>query len=458
MSKILVVDDEIQYAEVLSESLQLLGHQITTCSNAKDALGVLTHNDIDSKYDLILSDIKMPEMMGVDFYKTYKNLPNSNAKFILMTGNADLLSVKNAFELGVDELLAKPFNQEILELVLDYLLDLHPENHSNEKFFQIPIKDFMVSSHSEYYLYLKIAGKYVCVSKTGQEFTKERLAHYVSKDVKYVYLTASDFAKYTDLQFAISDTVKLRPLDNAKKVKAYRHLISTVSQNAIVNQMEKDGLQKALTAFENYTQVAFNNQQMSEMLVSFFTELPDFADRNAMVAVISSCLAESWHWSSAKTQSRIVLGAMVCDLGLKDNPELLTKKKFEFTREELQIYENHPFKGFQLLSDLGGVPDEVLQITLQHHENGIAAGFPQKLLRQNIHSFAKLIHGVQEFVSVLLHQENKNDVKAAIDHLFLFQRKIVSEQVIKSLYKIFNLDVPKELETLLLPDRSGRLN
>ena len=459
MPRILIVDDEPDYAEIISDNLVLMGHQVTICLTAREAINAFTMDDANTKYDLILSDIKMPDMTGIDFFKQYKSLPNSNAKFVLMTGNADIISVKKAFDLGVDELLSKPFDTEILKLIIDYLL--HSESDQdflNESFFQIPIQDFMVSSQSEYYLYLKINNKYVCVSKTGQEFTAERLAHFLKKGVKSIYLNSEDYAKYTDLQFTIATNIKLRPLDNAKKLKAYRHLITTVSKNTIAHQIEKTELQKALLAFENYTQIAFDNQQISEMLISYLTDLPDQADRNALVAVISSSLADLWGWSSAKTQSRIILGAMLCDIGLKDSAGLLNKKRIDYTRDEIQIYENHPYVGYKMLSDLGGVPEEVLQITLQHHENGIGAGFPQKLLRQKVHSFAKLIHGVQEFVDILTHQENKNNVKEAAEHLFKFQRKIVSEQVIKSIYKIFNLAVPKDLETLQLPDKSGRLN
>jgi HD-GYP domain-containing protein (c-di-GMP phosphodiesterase class II) len=259
------------------------------------------------------------------------------------------------------------------------------------------------------------------------------------------------------VQFTIADHIRQRPVDNAKKIKAYRHLISTVSQNAVVNSLRPEDLQKSLAAFEGYTEMAFSNKQLSDMMVSVFSELPDQAERNAVVAVIALSLANLWQWSSAKTQSRIVLGAMLCDVGLKDNPHLMTAKKSDLSREEQKIYEEHPYVGYKTLSELGDVPDEVLQIVLQHHENGIGTGFPQKLAKKNIHSFAKLVHGVHEFVEIMSHQKDKKNIKMAIDHLYLCQRKIVSEQVIKSLYLLFHISVPVEIETMILPDKSGRL-
>lgn len=248
MSKIMIVDDEIEYTEMLSETLQSLGYNVTKFNDPNLAFENL---QVDSSFDLILSDIKMPQMLGTDFFKKYKTLADRTSKFVLMTGHADCLGAEKAYALGVDELLAKPFDREVLGLVVDYLLERENEDSLNSSiFFQIPIQDFMISSHVDCYLYLKINEKFVCVSKTGQEFTAQRLHHFVRKGVTSLYLKADDYAKYTDLQFAIADSVKLRPIENAKKTKIFRHLLSTVSKNAILNSLDKVTLHKSLIAFE----------------------------------------------------------------------------------------------------------------------------------------------------------------------------------------------------------------
>jgi response regulator RpfG family c-di-GMP phosphodiesterase len=455
MSNILVVDDEIEIAETLTDYLISCGHKVSKTGNPDEALALLSQTNA---IELIISDIKMPQMSGLDFFQNYKKLNIKHARFVLMTGHADLMNVQLAYSLGVDELLAKPFDFDVLKLVVDYLLESSDAVGSeDDRYFSIPIEDLMVSSQSQYNLFLKINNKYVCVTKTGQEFTAQRLKSLATKGVKYIYLGSSDYAKYTDLQFAIADSMKLRAFDNAKKTKAFNHLITTVSNNAVVNQLDKEHLTRALHAFENYSQVAFNNSQMADMLISFTKDNPDLAERNSMLATVSSSVADLWKWNSPRIQSRIVLGALLCDVGLKDYPHLHTKKRINYSKEENIEYEDHPLRSFKMLSDIGDLPDEVLQIALQHHENGMGNGFPQKLSRNKVHSFSKLVHGVHEFIETLYSQKEKGNTKMALDQIYSLQRKIVSEQVLKSLYKLFNHPIPRDLDGLLLPDKVGRL-
>ncbi len=455
MSKIIVLDDEPDITDSLADYLSSEGHHVTQCNDVHKAFELL--NSVDD-VDLVLSDIRMPEMSGIDLYQKYKLVDRKHAAFVLMTGHTDLMNVKLAYSIGIQELLAKPFDLSVLKLVVDYVLETSDSYGSDDdRYFSIQIEDLMVSSNSQYNLYLKINNKFICVTKTGQEFTPQRLKNLSEKGVKYIYLSSADYAKYTDLQFAIANSIKMRPMDNAKKTKAFNHLITTVSKNTVINNMDKETLARALNAFENYAQVAFNNSQMAEMLIAFTTDNPDLAEKSSLLATISSSVADLWRWNSPKIQSRIVLGALLCDIGLKDYPHLHRKKRISFTKEEASEYEQHPMRSFKMLSEIGDLPDEVLQIALQHHENGTGSGFPQKLLKSKVHSFSKLIHGVNEFIETLYQQSDKSNVKAALDQIFNLQRKIVSEQVLKSLYKVFNETPPKELEGLMLPDQIGRL-
>jgi response regulator RpfG family c-di-GMP phosphodiesterase len=455
MANILVIDDDLLILEVLSKFLKKMGHQVQSSSHPNDALQILQSEAV---FELIFCDVQMPAMNGFDLYQKYKSDDKKHARFVLISGQVDLMNAQLAYNLGVDELVLKPFDFDILKLVVEYLLEVETtEAVQNESYISLPIEEMIVSGKSLHNLFLKIDGKFVCVTKAGQEFTPQRLKNFADKGVRSVFLTAHDFAKYTDFQFAIANTVKLRPIDNAKKMIAFKHLISTVSKNSFVNAMDKETMTRALDAFETYANVAFTSQKLSGLMVSLIKERPDLAEKSSMLATISSAVADLWHWNSPKIQSKIVMGAMLCDIGLKNFLHLQQKERLNYTKEEAIEYEEHPMRSFTMLSEIGGLPDDVLQIALQHHENSMGNGFPQKLEKNKVHSFSKLVHGVNEFIEIFCRQKTAPDVKKALDDVFNLQRKLVSEQVLKSLYIIFKVQVPKELEGLLLPNKVGRL-
>ena len=79
--------------------------EIKTFKNAKDAL-----KDIDESFDLIITDINMPGMDGIEFVKTL----NGKFEVIIMTGNATLQRAIESIHLGVKDFLLKPFDVDTL--------------------------------------------------------------------------------------------------------------------------------------------------------------------------------------------------------------------------------------------------------------------------------------------------------------------------------------------------------
>jgi DNA-binding NtrC family response regulator len=108
--KILVLDDEVDILEILNDLLDSEGYKVTTFSNGHDALEKVKVE----KFDLIISDIKMPVMNGVDFFKKCKEF-NNYKNFIFITGYAEL-SKDEALKLGATNFYMKPLD-------LDYLID-----------------------------------------------------------------------------------------------------------------------------------------------------------------------------------------------------------------------------------------------------------------------------------------------------------------------------------------------
>lgn len=105
--KIAIVEDDINMRKSLELSLSD-DYELKTYKNPIDAL-----KELDDSFDLIISDINMPKMDGLEFVKTALEQKIS-AEFIIITGNATLNKAIEALRLGVKDFLTKPFDLDKL--------------------------------------------------------------------------------------------------------------------------------------------------------------------------------------------------------------------------------------------------------------------------------------------------------------------------------------------------------
>lgn len=117
MINILVVEDDLKLNQIVCTHLNDNGYQTTGCLNAQEAYDAM----YNSLYDLIISDIMMPEIDGFEFARTVRDL-NSTIPILFMTARDDLTAMKKGFLAGIDDYMVKPINMDELVLRIGALL------------------------------------------------------------------------------------------------------------------------------------------------------------------------------------------------------------------------------------------------------------------------------------------------------------------------------------------------
>lgn len=118
MKKVAIIDDEKDILEILKQLFDRSGKfQIETYTNPKNAI----EKSQNGEYDLILLDIMMPQMNGIDFLKKLK-ATSSKTKVIMMTAYSTQDRVNECEEAGADDFVTKPFPS--LRLVEEKVISL----------------------------------------------------------------------------------------------------------------------------------------------------------------------------------------------------------------------------------------------------------------------------------------------------------------------------------------------
>lgn len=102
--KVLVVDDEPDVLDLCKRILTTQGYKVTSVSSGFEAIKIAT----DADFDLLLTDIRMPGMTGLEIAQTLKK-SDPNMICVTMTGHASMDSAIKALSLGIDEFILKPF-------------------------------------------------------------------------------------------------------------------------------------------------------------------------------------------------------------------------------------------------------------------------------------------------------------------------------------------------------------
>jgi CheY-like chemotaxis protein len=109
-NKILVVDDEDYHRELMQKLLSKLGYEVEAVESAETAFSSLERQ----KFPLIITDLIMLEMDGVEFCRKIRETDNKTV-VIALTGHTELYDIDRLKEVGFDNHLTKPFKIEVLK-------------------------------------------------------------------------------------------------------------------------------------------------------------------------------------------------------------------------------------------------------------------------------------------------------------------------------------------------------
>lgn len=127
MSKILIVEDEPSMRMGLTDNLEFEGYEVDSAADGLEGLEKITSN----KYNLILLDVMMPKMSGLDVCKNVRK-KGINTPIILLTAKGEEIDKVLGLELGADDYVTKPFSLRELLARVKAILRRGEINGSND--------------------------------------------------------------------------------------------------------------------------------------------------------------------------------------------------------------------------------------------------------------------------------------------------------------------------------------
>ncbi|MBV2227921.1 MULTISPECIES: response regulator transcription factor [Sphingobacterium] len=187
--KILVVDDESDIVELISYNLTKEGYQVYTASNGKEAIKVAK----EVFPDLIILDVMMPEMDGIEACRLMRSMPEFKQIFmVFLTARSEEYSEIAGFHVGADDYIAKPIKPRALMSRINAILRRNTTEVIDDQVTdKLEISDlvidrdsFLVFRGDEKFVLAKKEFEllYLLASKPNKVFTREQILKAIWED------------------------------------------------------------------------------------------------------------------------------------------------------------------------------------------------------------------------------------------------------------------------------------
>lgn len=234
MGTILAIDDEIQNLEMVEYALGD-EYEVIPVRSGKAALDYLKEHTPD----LILLDIMMPEMDGIEVYRHIRELKNmAEVPVIFLTSASDVETEESCFDMGAVDFISKPFEPKIVLKRVTRTLELVQKGRSTESFTTIESKDSLkdefagktlavtvngmnVQLYQKDIYYIEVFGNTCIVRTTNRELTVRETLDRMQEKLEDNFLrTGRSFILNVQYVAEIADDIVI--MKNGKRIKLPR--------------------------------------------------------------------------------------------------------------------------------------------------------------------------------------------------------------------------------------------
>ena len=274
-----------------------------------------------------------------------------------------------------------------------------------EEMVAIPIREFIVASVVPVDVFVRLGDqKYVLFLKRDTAGAAAQLQGLESKKVKLVFVRKADFELYVGSSIMVAGlTLTQKELSVAKKAEFLASASAAVLAEITALGLNAQSYEHARSVASATAILIESKPDLYRLLDSFSTMANAEFAHSVAASFVATMIAKGLGWTKPATFEKLALGLLLHDIGLKELPDaLLGKSRAERTSAETALYESHPERGVNILRALPAVPDDVVAIVLEHHENAAGQGYPRKLRDLRMNPLAKVAALADAFCEVAM--------------------------------------------------------
>lgn len=444
MLNILLVEDDEYFRSAVSAVLREEKWQVIEASDGKAAREIIK---VSKPFDVIVSDIQMPFLTGVELLEWVKK--NKPTPVILMTGFALVMETQKAHDIGADDFLAKPFEtDELVEVVKRVCKVMPPEPAPTPpaaslgpEFCKVSIEEFVSSTKLNFDVYVKLGNtRYLKIGKKNDSIPTDRIQNYKEKGLQHLFIRKEDFKLLVNFNLNLAKVlVTTSKVTNEKKASFLLYTGEVILEKAFIAGIDKESFEEAASFLNTSMALLTEEPTALDLLHSLNAHSDHLYAHSLCVSIYSILIARKMKWTSTSNLFKLSLAAIFHDIGKKEiDREIINKARALLTYAERQLVETHPARGREILLSLPAIPSEVVAVAYEHHEDNLGGGYPRKLNKMQIHPYTQIVRVANLFAEFCLRSPAHPGMtpEAALNHMGLHYKDSVAPDAFKALIEV----------------------
>lgn len=242
MTRILVIEDEVNILENIVETLELEGFEVRGTNSGREG----AETAISYRPDLILCDIMMPDFNGYDVLMTLRNEPaTSTTPFIFLTALAARSAMRHGMELGADDFLTKPFTPTELLGAINTRLEKHREITARHEAQMEQLRGNIIYA-LPHELRTPLTGLVGCAELLLMDYDDMdresigNLAEVMSRSATRLQRVVENYLLYAQIEVAGSQPERLQAMRDERVDYPGDLVVSAASERAMIAEREAD--------------------------------------------------------------------------------------------------------------------------------------------------------------------------------------------------------------------------
>ncbi|MDD4976413.1 MAG: response regulator [Bacteriovorax sp.] len=433
---ILLIDDNTDLRSVISVNLESQGYNIIQAGDGAEALNKLDQE----KWYCIVCDLMMPHITGMMFLKIIRER-GLKIPVIFITGLNNIIEKEEAFKLGAQAFITKPFeNNELYQKLIDAESYNKIVNRSENEielddyYCKVHIDEFVMGKKILFPVFLKLSSsKFIKIAHSGEDLDQTKIDNIKKHGVEYFYLENSDYHNYLKRNISVARSLlSFREIKDEKKRDFFISISKNIVEYEFQREINPETMAMSLFAIHNTLIFVSAKKDFFKALQALHEFSATVVEHSLLVSLLASAIALQSEEFNNKTVLSVSLAALFHDFGLKELPKGLADKSLnKMSTEEIQLFKSHPQLGSQLMASIKKIPEVIPQAILHHHEHSDGSGYPFGIGRIKIHPIARILAVADHLASTWSLPENKDESFKAILLLIKDKQEILDKDYIK---------------------------